>query len=148
MDYVYTYEWYDGPRSGVASCHGQPYYYESQWADVYNQQQDWFKLSPIRLDLFEQELERWELWLNWKAAYDAGSVEIESHPYLPADRARGEELSELLDSTLKIDADKFLVAQAEFTAAGLDAYKKEKASMLVQWNMLNMPPPAIGGSGQ
>lgn len=141
MDYVYTYEWYDGPRSGVASYQGQPYYYESQWADVYNREEDWFKLSPIRSSVFEQEIERWELWRNWKAAYDAGLAGIESHPYLPADRARGEALSQLLDSVLQLDDTNFLTAQAKFIPASLEQCQQLKISMFVQWTALAVPPP-------
>jgi hypothetical protein len=33
-DYIYTMpDYYDGPRAGVTTLHGQPYAYQSLWTD-------------------------------------------------------------------------------------------------------------------
>jgi hypothetical protein len=70
---------------------------------VYDHQDDWFKLSPILQEVFELELERWQLWTSYQAANQAGLVGDEHHPYLPNDRLRGEELSQMLEKQLVID---------------------------------------------
>jgi hypothetical protein len=60
---VYTVtDYYDGPRSGVASLGGRPHVYRSLWQD---QADDWdddrFELSPIAPEVLALALEDWAI---------------------------------------------------------------------------------------
>jgi hypothetical protein len=136
-DFVYSYDWYDGPRSGVADYEGKPYFFVSQWIDVYTQKEDWFKLSPISQEIFELELERWKLWTNYQAANQAGLVGNEYHPYLPSDRLRGEALTQMLEKQLVIDEANCLIAQAIFIPLDVQTMQAMQVEMIVKWELLD-----------
>jgi hypothetical protein len=96
FDTIYTMtDFYDGPRKGVAVYHGVPHLYESCWADI-ELESDVFLLSPISADVLALALEDWDIWLRWSAARHAGLTTTETHPALPKDRARHNELVMLL----------------------------------------------------
>ncbi|TWU05788.1 hypothetical protein [Stieleria varia] len=107
-------DYYDGPRGGVADFRGTPHVYESEFSDTLGNYTDSFRLSPITDDLFQLALEDWAVWLRWNAAYKRGDTPHETHPALPDDRARHEELQRLLNGKLVIDPDNFVVATGEF----------------------------------
>jgi hypothetical protein len=96
---VYTVtDYYDGPRVGVADFNGTAHLYESEWsADPDNYV---FRLSPVDQGTLELVLEDWQIWLRWERAYHDGTEPQETHPALPIDRARHEELKGLLSSRL------------------------------------------------
>lgn len=106
-------DFYDGPRGGVADFCGLPHVYESVFADDAGYS-DKFLLSPISDDLLQLALEEWAIWLRWEAAFHRGETSHETHPALPGDRYRYEDLRKLLGKQLTIDADNFVVATAEF----------------------------------
>ena len=140
MDFVYSFDWYDGPRSGVADYDGRPHYFESQWADIDHIDEDWFKLSPISQEVFELELEREHLWDKYAAASAIGILGPEHHPFLPSDRPRGEELIQILEKTLKIDEAQQMLSKAEFAPINEQSRQDIKARMMVKWIMLPEPP--------
>lgn len=118
---VYTvHDFYDIPRAGFADFGGVPHAYRSVWRDDLD---DWdpadrFELSPVSREVLEMALEDWAIWLRWEAAYSAGRVPLESHPALPPDRARDEELAPLLTRAMEIDPARRRVATGEFRRAG------------------------------
>jgi hypothetical protein len=140
MDFVYSFDWYDGPRSGVADYDGRPHYFESQWADIDHIDEDWFKLSPIAQEVFELEIERERLWGKYAAASKLGIVGPEHHPFLPADRPRGEALIQLLEKVLRIDEAQCLIGKAEFVPLDEQTRQTTKAEMIVDWTILSNPP--------
>ncbi|WP_400193756.1 hypothetical protein [Hymenobacter sp. B81] len=142
MDKVYSFDWYDGVRGGVATYNGQPCYFESQCVDIYSQGVDWFKLSPISEEVFKQEIEQWALWRKYEAAFHAGQIGIEQHPFLPEDRERGEELKKQLEYQLVINEQNFMIAQAEFLALDEQIQQAEGAELEVRWTILVAPPSA------
>jgi len=97
-------------------------------------------LSPIPEAVFEQEVEYWKLWKKYEAAYTAREIGSEHHPFLPVDRARGEELVQLLQNQLKIDIVNHLIAQAEFSPTDEHTRQANDAEMLVHWKILSSPP--------
>ncbi|WP_345059414.1 hypothetical protein [Hymenobacter glaciei] len=137
---MYTFDWYDGPRSGVADCNGRPYFFESQWADIGSSGKDWYMLSPIPAEVFVQETEYWNLWKRYEAGHAAGMIGAEHHPFLPADRPRGEALVRILEGQLKIDSKNHLIAQAEFLPMDKYAGQNKGAEMWVYWKILPTPP--------
>jgi hypothetical protein len=140
VDLVYTFDWYDGPRSGVADYDGLPHYYESQWADIDHIDEDWYRLSPIPQEVFELELERERLWAKYAEASAIGIVGPEHHPFLPDDRPRGEELLQLLETALRIDEKQHLISRDEFIPINEQARQATGAQMMVNWTILPNPP--------
>ena len=125
-------DYYDGPRGGVADFRGAPHVYESEFSDTLNNYTDSFRLSPISDDLFQLALEDWAIWLRWDAAYKRGDTPHETHPALPADRDRHDELEQLLNGRLVIDPSDFVLVTAEF--------RNVQSELQVRWSVT--PPVA------
>ena len=107
-------DYYDGPRGGVANFRGVPHVYESQFSDSLGNYTDSFHLSPICREVFQLALEDWAIWLRWGGAFKCGDTTHDTHPVLPADRARHDDLDRFLNGKLTIDPNNFVVATAEF----------------------------------
>lgn len=75
---------------------------------------DIFELFPISKETLALALEDWEIWLRWHAAFHSGETNQATHPALPEDRARAEELKELLMKHLTFDDSMPLFATADF----------------------------------
>ena len=103
-------DWYDGPRLGIADYNGEPHLYESRWD---SQKQEWegqgndedyvyhYWLSPTSPETFELAVEDWAIWERWEAAFHRGETDQSTHPALPADRSRHDQLKPLLEDALK-----------------------------------------------
>ncbi|NVB82363.1 MAG: hypothetical protein HOV81_28545 [Kofleriaceae bacterium] len=94
---VYTMtDYYDGPRAGIASFQGKPYAYTcpfDHWKDGFA---DLYELRAVDDETLRLALEDWEIWLRWDDAYQAGQVDLSTHPALPADRPRHDEITPVL----------------------------------------------------
>jgi hypothetical protein len=86
-------------------------------------------LSEIQPDLFALILEAWEIWLRWQAAYRQGEVTIKSHPALPEERARHDELVQVIGDRRRPDRERGIIKWARFRAGHTE----------VQW--LDAPAP-------
>jgi hypothetical protein len=112
---VYTLaDWYDGPRRGIADYGGRPFVFESEWRDGEDLDADTFLLMSIDAETFLMALEDWAIWRRWEAEFYRDNVTLVTHPALPADRNRHEELAPLLESRLIVDPAKALRKKAEF----------------------------------
>lgn len=116
---VYTvHDYDDGPRGGLADFGGAPHAYRSLWdADA----EDWeetFSLSPVTAEQVALVMEDWAIWCRWQVAFHAGETTEETHPALPADRARHEELKPLVDRALEIDPARRRIAVGTFRVVG------------------------------
>lgn len=107
-------DYYDGPREGVADFEGAPHVYASEWSDRDDDWADTFLLSPITSDLFRLAMEDWEIWRRWESAFHEGRATRETHPALPEDRARHDELRRLLADQLSVDTQNAVRARAQF----------------------------------
>ncbi len=102
-------DFWDGPRGGVADHDGRPHVYRSLFHDLRLQpgaeehDEDLFLLRPIDDPTFALMLEDWGIWERWLQAFRAGSAPPDSHPALPADRARHDELWPTLLRVLSIE---------------------------------------------
>ena len=106
--------------------------YESEWDDAADNYASTFRLSPVSPDLLALALEDWAIWERWWTAFHSGQATQETHPALPADRARHDELDEILKQRLKIDSQDHVRARATFrTALGWD--RKGIAPIEVEW---------------
>ena len=114
-------DYYDGPRGGVAEFGGIPHLYENEWDDAADNYASTFRLSPISPDLMALALEHWDIWERWWTAFYSGLATQETRPALPADRARHDELDQILKRRLKIDPHDYIRARATFrTVLGWD----------------------------
>ncbi len=105
--------WYDGPRRGIADYQGQPHLFESEWRDS-EDSDDTFLLMAIDQDTLTLALEDWEIWCRWRTAFDQGKATVETHPALPEDRSRHEELKRMLEGRLVIEPGRAIRKKAEF----------------------------------
>ncbi len=107
-------DYYDGPRKGIADFEGQPHLYESEWDE---HEDDWaltFKLSPVAPGVLTLALESWGIWRRWETALHEGRATRETHPALPEDRPRSDELHVILGRELKIDEQRCVRARGYF----------------------------------
>ena len=108
MEIVYTItDWYDGAQAGVAGFNGQPHYYESMWIrDESKYTQDdsmlFYWLTPIDVETFQLAIEDWNIWSRWQAAFRLGITTRDTHPALPEDRMRHDEISKVLVEKLVV----------------------------------------------
>ena len=114
-DVVYTVtDYWDGPRKGVANFRGRPIYYENLFDEQTDDYSEVFMLIPISTDLFQLALEEFQIFLRWRTAFDRGEQHVRTHPALPEDRHRFEEISQILQKHLCMDRVKGIKARAEF----------------------------------
>jgi hypothetical protein len=85
-------DYYDGPRSGIANFRGKPHLYECIFDQTANDYTDTYLLTPVSDEMFSLAMEDWQIWKRWEVAR-AGHATVDSHPALPDDRARHEEIA-------------------------------------------------------
>ena len=107
-------DYYDGPRKGIADFGGRPHLYESEWDDDADDWASTFKLSPVEPRVLALALEAWGIWRRWETAFHQGRTSRETHPVLPEDKSRSEELHEILERELKIEEHGFVRARGYF----------------------------------
>jgi hypothetical protein len=96
-------DYYDGPRLGIAELGGIPNVYEAEFDHNTDEYGDTYFLSPIDQQLLIAVMEDWAIWCRWDEAYKRGEAAIETHPALPHERSRHEELKRLIGDRLKSD---------------------------------------------
>jgi hypothetical protein len=90
---VYTVnEYYDGVVFGVADYCGVPHVYDRKWDAATDEYGLNFQLAKIDADLLALILEDWEIWLRWQLAYSNGLAKVDTHPALPEERMRHQEI--------------------------------------------------------
>jgi hypothetical protein len=136
FELVYTVtDFFDGARGGVADFEGKPHAYRCVFDDTKNNWTDEFLLIPISQETHQLALEDWQIWLRWEEAFKAGEVLMASHPALPQDRVRHEQLKSLLASHLIILPINAHQAEAEFTVS------EDKKTWFVRWTVRKRAGP-------
>jgi hypothetical protein len=105
-------EYYDGPRQGVANFCGQPYFYDC--CSDGNGYTDLFLLTPLTLTQLDLVLEDWAIWRRWELAFHSGEATEATHPALPAERDRHEQLKSILGPILRTDAERSVIQEGSF----------------------------------
>jgi hypothetical protein len=103
----------DGPRGGIADYRGSPHIYESLFEDT-SGDSDVFLVQPIDDETFRLAMEDWAIWFKWERAFHSGQTTQTTHPVLPEDRARHEELKALLGPRLRIQPERAFRVRARF----------------------------------
>ncbi len=136
---VYTMpDWYDGPRGGIADFDGKPHVFESCWTDIDSDADDVFLLSEISPETLAQAVEKWEIWLRWSAAFKKGMTTRETHPCLPSDRQRYDELVHQLQTALTINESCNLAATGKFRYSRTASHSPPMAQ--VEWTPIEFQP--------
>jgi hypothetical protein len=116
-------DFWDGPRAGVADFSGVPHVYQSIFDDERDEWSDLCLLRPIDEDTLQLVMEDWQIWLRWLAACHEGRTSQDTHPALPEDRVRHEQLAELLSGRLSVDPATAVRARSEFREDPSGEYK-------------------------
>ena len=123
--------YFDEPILGVAELQGVPHIYEAEFDRTKDEYGGRYFLSPIDPELLALVLEASAIWLRWNAAYLKKEVSLASHPALPHERKRHEELTEAIGDPLTTDPANRKYFKAKFSNSPPDA---EWAGTLVQWH--------------
>jgi hypothetical protein len=127
-------DFYDGPRQGVANFRGQPHFYDCIFDKGHEEYPLIYRLIPISQDILELAKEDWAIWKKWEAAFHSGKATLESHPALPQDRGRHEEIRAILDSELTTNAAVCVTQHGSFDRLGSGEYPKGVVRPLqVRW---------------
>ncbi|UOG76268.1 hypothetical protein MTX78_06625 [Hymenobacter tibetensis] len=106
--------WYDGAREGVTDFQGKPHYYACLQDYDYEGKPTPYRLTPIDEETFRLELENWDIWLRYEAAFKSGEATRETHLALPEDQARHEEINRILLGKEYERRESTLIATGEF----------------------------------
>jgi len=93
----------DGPRAGIADFGGAAHLYEAEWDSGRGDYGDTFMLMPVDRETLALALKDWAIWQRREAAFHRGLADRKTHPALPRDRERREELKSLLTGRLEVD---------------------------------------------
>ena len=96
-------DYWDGPRRGIAEVSGRLHIYESPFNETKDDYEEFFWVSPIEPDLLALVLEDWDIWNRWSDAFDRGEASRETHPALPQDRTRHDDLQNLIGSRFRTE---------------------------------------------
>jgi hypothetical protein len=86
-------DFYDGPVSGIADCDGLPHLFEKIFSKEEDEYTNSYRLEPVDQPRFSMMLERNQIWLRWRIAFDSGKATLEAHPAQSWDRERYEQLN-------------------------------------------------------
>jgi uncharacterized RDD family membrane protein YckC len=115
---VFTVTDFDnGPRGGIADFEGHPHRYECEWNDGADTYASTFRLHPVTPEILAMALEDSGIWERWWTAFQEGHTTQDTHPALPEDRARHEELERGLDEQIRLGPSNSLRALGEFRTA-------------------------------
>ena len=104
---------WDGIRSGIADFNGSAHYYECPFDEAKDDWADYFLLRPIDEETFRLAMEDWAIWQRWYAASQAKETTVDTHPALPEDRARHDEIQAILKQRLVVNLATDIKAQGE-----------------------------------
>ena len=123
---VYTInDFRDGPRLGVADVEGAPHVYQSLFDSELDDYAAYCLVAPSSCDLLELVLEDWGIWVRWDEAFQRGKASKASHPALPNERERHEEIKRLIGDRLFVhpDSGRKLIAEFRSIRAGWDGFE-------------------------
>ena len=89
-------DYHDGPISGVADLDGVPHVFEKQFSEEKDDFVDRYLVMAIDQELFSLIMKSWSIWLRWRTAFDQGKTTLKTHPVLPEDQERYQELKQAI----------------------------------------------------
>ncbi len=107
-------DYYDGPRGGIANYHGEPHLYSSVWDEGSEDWSEVFLLQPVDEATFRLAMEDWAIWCRWERAFHSGQTTHATHPALPDERMRHDQLSAILTPSLQVDSERAIRVKGKF----------------------------------
>ncbi len=133
-DQVFTVEdFWDGPREGFATFRGRPHHFRCIFDEAADDWTDRFHVTPVSDEALAAAREAWEIWLRWEEALVAGETTEETHPALPADRPRYEQLKKIYDGVVDGNQSVSFIARGEFRSS--DGAPTDDAMLRVKWRV-------------
>jgi hypothetical protein len=130
-------DWWDGPREGIADFHGEPHIYQCQFDEI---EDDWSRtllLTPVDEETLRLALEDWAIWTRWERAFHEGRTTQATHPALPEDRQRRQEIEVILEGRLTVDPSTAVRVAGEFRGRkNTNAYPGIR-SLEVKWTVVD-----------
>lgn len=75
-----VWDYYDGPRKGVAEFNGVPHYFECIFDESVDDRSNLFRLFPVGEEFLQCSARSWAIFKSWEARFHRGVVSVESHP--------------------------------------------------------------------
>lgn len=133
-------DYYDGPRGGVADFHGRPHVYESLWSDLEGDWTDLFLLMPIDEELLRLAVESHAIFERWADAHRKGLVDLSTHPALPSERERHDEIERLVGKSLDVDRARAFTVEGQFGCRNFrESEGMERREQVVTWVTVALP---------
>ena len=107
-------DYYDGPRQGIANYLGSPHFFDCVFSEERQDYSNLYRLTHVTDQAFQLALEDWAIWTRWERAFKDGQTDLKTHPALPEDAARHEEIASLVSDHLKTDPRMSIVRSAKF----------------------------------
>jgi hypothetical protein len=116
IDKVHTViDFFDRPRSGLADFEGAPHVYDCIFDEARDEYSERYRLIPTDRELAGLMKESWKIWLRWSNARHQGRTPLETHPTLPRDRARHDEIAARMATLPQPDMARAIVKQGLFS---------------------------------
>ncbi|MFF4424057.1 hypothetical protein ACFY04_25295 [Streptomyces sp. NPDC001549] len=126
------FEWYDGPRAGLADVDGRPHYFQGCDYD-HADESDEYLVWPASEAAVVLEREQWAIFVRWNQRSEAGEAGPESHPGLGRVDARYDELNRLLaPHRQSAEGARRLVGELAFDAG--DRYRADGPDYWFRWH--------------
>jgi len=98
-----VFDYFDGPRSGVADFHGLPHAFAGKFDDDLQDWSEFYHLKPLTEEQFRLVMTDWQIWTRWLAANKAGDAGLDTHPALPSDKALHDQIAPAVEAALTVD---------------------------------------------
>jgi hypothetical protein len=98
-----VFDYYDGPRHGVADFHGRPHTFLCEFDNDLRDWSEFYHLKALTDEQFRLVMTDWEIWTRWLAAHKAGLVDVATHPALPGDATLHEQIETAVNDALSVD---------------------------------------------
>jgi hypothetical protein len=92
-------------------------------------------LTPLTINAFDLVKQRREIFFRWRQAFDQGEVDLSTHPALPQDRERYEELDVAIEAEIKANASRRFKQRGEMKVLGDPAPSANLSAFQVKWSV-------------
>jgi hypothetical protein len=107
---------HDHPIEGIANFEGSPHHFQCEFDREADEYGDEYCLTPISASTLNSATEKWQTWLRWKSAFKACRASLDTHPALPDDRGRYEQLQSEISKAINDRRSQSFRARAQFLA--------------------------------
>lgn len=130
-------EWYDGPRAGLADIGEIPHRFKSLFDEKEDEFTGTFMVWPVDKQVFDLEIEQWQIFVEWNALYESGKTNTDAHPVHGGLSARWDEIEILLQKSRSEVPALARRAVATFTRIEREVrYAESGPDYMLSWSIL------------